>query len=181
MLFFYLSLIDNEEDKSKFEELYMAYRKPMTHYVTKFMGKSDFAEDIVHEAFMRIINHIDGVEDIDSHKTKSFIVTIVRNICIDYLRAEKKNDHISYDEEYDIYYQPSKKIQYNLEEIEFSALVDKIKELPKIYSDVLMLKFYYGYNDREIADMLGLAYPTVRKRIARARDLLSYSLKEWRI
>ena len=180
MLLFYLSLIDNEEDKSRFEQLYLTYREPMVHYATKVMGRNTDAEDIVDEAFMRIVNHMDGVGDIDSHKTKSFIVTIVRNICIDYLRAEKKEDHISYDEEYDIYYQPNKRIQYNLEEIELSALVDKIKELPQIYSDVIMMKFYHGYNDREISNMLGLAYSTVRKRIGRARDLLAYSLKEWR-
>lgn len=180
MLLFYLSLIENEEDKSKFEQLYIKYREPMAHYATKMLGSDTNSEDVVDEAFMRIINHMDGVEDIDSHKTQSFIVKIVRNICIDYLRAEKRNDHISYDEEFDLYYQPSKKIQYNLEEIEFSALVDKIKELPDIYRDVIMLKFYHGYNDHEIADMLSLAYPTVRKRIGRARDLLAYSLKEWR-
>ena len=179
MLLFYLSLIENEEDKSRFEQLYNMYREPMAHYAAKVLGSDTYSEDVVDEAFMRIINHMDGVEEIDSHKTKSFIVTIVRNICIDYLRAEKKIDYISYDEELDLYYQPSKKIQYNLEEIEFSALVDKIKELPQIYCDVLKMKYYQGYNDHEIADMLGIAYPTVRKRVARARDLLSFSLEEW--
>ena len=180
MLLFYLSLIDNEADKTKFEQLYDKYRAPMAHYAAKVIGNDSYSQDIVHEAFMRIINHMDGVEDIDSHKTQSFIVKIVRNICIDYLRVEKKNDYISYDEEFDLYYQPGKKIQYNLEEIEFSALVDKIKELPDIYRHVIMMKFYHGYNDHKIADMLGLAYPTVRKRIGRARDLLDFSLKEWR-
>ena len=179
MLLFYLSLLENEEDRSKFERLYKKYRAPMVHYATKIMGNGNSSEDIVDEAFMRIVNHIRKIDDIDCHKTNSFIVTIVKNICFDYLRAEKRNTHISYDEEYDIYYQPYKKIKYNLEEIEFSALVDKIRELPYIYYVVIKLKFYQGYNDKEIAEMLGIAQATVRRRVERARVLLEFSLREW--
>lgn len=119
-------MLDDEEDRSKFEQLYEKYRAPMVHYATKIMGNSNSSEDIVDEAFIRIVNHIKKINDIDCHKTNSFIVTIVKNICFDYLRAEKREAHISYDEECDIYYRPYKKIKYNLEEVELSALVEKI-------------------------------------------------------
>lgn len=80
----------NEANKMKFEQLYVKYKSSMLNYATKTMGSETHSEDIVHEAFIKIINHIDDVGDIDSEKTKCFIVTIVRNICVDYLAKEKK-------------------------------------------------------------------------------------------
>ncbi len=180
MLVFYLSLIDNDEDKTKFRQLYEEYSKLMK-YSAYCMLKDEFlAEDAVHEAFIRISRHMNGVEEVFSPKTRNFVVKIVKNICRDMMKAGKKYQCISYDEEYDQDFRPYTKIKYNLEEIEFSALIAKIKELPEIYRDVLLLKFHQGFSDREIADLLGITYAAVRKRVERARELLEYSLREWR-
>lgn len=52
------------------------------------------AEDIVHDAMIRIIKNIDKVDIADEDRTKAYCVTIVRNRAIDILR-KADNDAIS--------------------------------------------------------------------------------------
>ena len=180
MLFFYLSIIDNDEDRAKFERLYKKYAAPMKCYAAKIVNDEYIAEDIVHEAFIRIARHIDGIDESDSHKTNSFIVIIVRRLCIDNAKLKRRQNEIPFDEEFDRNFDLGSSDVSNFDEVEFSALVDIIKGLPDMYRDVLMLKFYHGYSNKEMADMLKISEPAIRKRIERARDLLAYHLKDWR-
>ena len=179
MLSFYLSLIDDEEDRAKFERIYEKYKAPMKRYAAKVINDEHFAEDIVQEAFIRVAMHIDGVEENNSHKTDAFIVIIVRNVCRDFLKKEKRQN-VTYVEDPDTQILPKiKKAWFSFEELDFDELVKTIKGFPKIYRDVLIFKFYQGFTDKEIADFLDISMPTVRKRIERARDMLRYSIKEW--
>lgn len=77
MLAFYLSLVDSEEDKSKVEQIYYQYRNLMFYVARDVLRDEKLAEDAVHQAFIRIINHLDGVEEIVSHKTRCFVVIVV--------------------------------------------------------------------------------------------------------
>ena len=54
----------------------------------------------------------------------------------------------------------------------------KIMLLPDIHRDILNLKIYYEYPDKEIADLLGISHQAVRKRLQRARMALEKLLKE---
>lgn len=174
----YSSLIDDEGQRSKFEKLYYEYRAQMKYYAQMFLQDEQLAEDAVHEAFIKIARHMDKIRDVSCQKTYSFVTIILKNICKDILRTENKYNFISYDEEFDQIYMPNSKIKNNFDEIEFSALVDEIKNLPDLYKDALLLKFYYGYSDREIADLFKISYSAARKRVERARELLSRALEK---
>ncbi len=83
MLSFYLTLIDTEAEKSKFEQLYLIYRQMMFFVAKQILEDSYLAEDAVHQAFLKIIDHFDKIGEIDCPKTRGFIVTIVQNQSID--------------------------------------------------------------------------------------------------
>ena len=53
MLSFYLSLIDTDEEKSKFEIVYIKHRKVMMLEALKYLDEKH-AEDAVHTAFVKI-------------------------------------------------------------------------------------------------------------------------------
>jgi DNA-directed RNA polymerase specialized sigma subunit, sigma24 homolog len=88
----YLSLLDTEEDISKFEEIYNTYKKQMYYTANNILKDSHLAEDAVHNAFLRIINNLEKIQDINSHKTKGLIVIIVKNASIDIYRKNKKKE-----------------------------------------------------------------------------------------
>ena len=50
--------------------------------------------------------------------------------------------------------------------------------LPEIYREILELKIYRDFNDKEIAKFLDISYSAVRKRLQRAREILIQILQK---
>ena len=59
----YLAMIESDEDKSKFEIIYTAYKKLMLYQANKILGDINDTEDVVHESFLKIIKIIDKIEE----------------------------------------------------------------------------------------------------------------------
>ena len=83
MLLYYLSLVDTEEERSKLENLYYEYKALMKYVAFNILEDNGLAEDAVHEAFIKLTRHLDGIDEIKSHKTKAFIVIIIRCVALD--------------------------------------------------------------------------------------------------
>ena len=172
MLTFYLNLIDSEDKKDKFERLYLKYRKHMKYIAIKILGDEQLAEDAVHNAFLKILNHLNKFQNIDCQETRNLIVIIIRSVSIDLYRKRKKEF-----ENTDIL-DKELSVETDFSMIEVDNILKEIDVLPDIYKDILLLKVEYGYKDREIAKLLGLKIDTVSKRLERARKQLKKQLNE---
>ena len=76
-MLFYLSLIDTEEEKSKFEQLYHLYRYTMLHVAVSILKETQLAEDAVHEAFIRIAKNLHKiVEEIYATHQNPYLVAV---------------------------------------------------------------------------------------------------------
>lgn len=53
----YLQMIESDEDKSKFEQLYIMYKGLMFHVAMKILKNEFDAEDAVHQAFLSLIEN----------------------------------------------------------------------------------------------------------------------------
>lgn len=170
MIALYLSLIDSDESKDKFEELYLKYRKQMKKIAFKILGDDGLAEDAVHNAFLKIISNFDKFKEIDCQETKNLIVIIIRSVSIDMYR--KRNREF---EKTDIL---DKEIstETDFSAVQVETVLKAIEALPEIYSDILLLKIEYDYKDKEIAEILGTNVNTVSKRLERARKQLKQQL-----
>lgn len=62
-------MIETDEDKSKFEEIYQEYRNLMYYVAYKRMQHEQDAEDVVHHVFVKIAENIKNIEPV-SPKTK---------------------------------------------------------------------------------------------------------------
>ncbi len=51
----YLQMIETDEDKSKFEEIYQEYRNLMYYVAYKRMQHEQDAEDVVHHDLLRLL------------------------------------------------------------------------------------------------------------------------------
>ena len=166
MLLYYLSLIDSEEDKSKFEKIYEQYRLLMKYIALQ-----------VHDSFVKIIKHLDQVGDVYSHKTRSFIVIIVKNTAIDYIRKEKRSSLV--DDIDKVYDTRATAVSGNItDDLSVREILAKLKELPEKYRDILELKVYHELSDKQIADILNLSHAAARKRLQRAREAFDALLNE---
>lgn len=75
----YLAMIDSPEEKIKFEIIYEQYKNLMFYTANKILGDTRDSEDIVHDAFLKIIEIIDSIDDPKRPQTRSLIVTITEN------------------------------------------------------------------------------------------------------
>lgn len=167
-MLFYLAMIDTEEDKSKFERLYITYKQTM-HYVANKVLKDEYlSEDVVHQAFLRIIDNLDKIDETQCHKTKGFIVIIVEHIAIDFYRIRKRENAISYDE-VEIYIEDIKKKDSFI----ISDIEEAILKLPINYATVFRLKYVHGYSNNEISKILKISEENVRQRISRGKKKLT--------
>lgn len=87
----YLQLIDTPEDRSRFEQLYIAYRDLMFYIARKTLDNDQDAEDAVHDAFVAVAKKISKISTLQSPKTKAYVVTVVERKAIDIYRAKRRN------------------------------------------------------------------------------------------
>ena len=174
MLTLYLSMIDDPQEQRKFERLYTSYRQTMYYVAYRVLNNEDDAEDAVHQAFLRVIDHMDDVDEEDKAKTKSFLSIITKNIAIDIYRKNKRDAKhaISYDE-YEIFIEDPKGQKFE----EADELTELIAKLPPQYADVIRLTYAHGYNSEQVGKILGISSDNARQRLVRARKKLEKMLK----
>ncbi len=166
-MFIYLNMIQSEEDKNKFEEIYNTYRQTMFYLANRIVRDQYLAEDIVHQAFLKIMDNLDKINEINCHKTNGFIVVIVENLSIDFYRKRKRENNLSFDE-VEIYIEDEK----NHDSSMMNGVEEAISKLPLNYLTVLKLKFSHGYSNSEIVEILEISETNVRQRISRGRKKL---------
>lgn len=169
----YLTIIELEEDKRKFERIYLSYKQTMFYAANLILKDHHLSEDAVHQAFLRIIDNLDKINENDCHKTRAFLVVVVEHISIDIYRKRKREDTISYDE-LELYIADNTCQQNEVVDEVSSAIL----KLPVNYSTVLRLKYSQGYNDAEISEILDITQENVRQRISRAKKKLSELLQK---
>ena len=150
MIALYLGLIETEEEKNRFEELYNKYRKLMKYTAINILKDEYLAEDAVHNAFLKIIDHLDKIEDISCHKTVSFIVIITRNTSLDMYSKRKRQSTLNIDDLND-----SRQVseELDLSKLDMEIIVSSIENLSQIHKDVLLLKYFHERSDKEICEI----------------------------
>lgn len=169
MLSLYLTLIDSEEDKKKFVQFYEAYRGLM-HYTANRILQDDFAaEDAVQEAFLRIAKNFHKVGDVFCPETKKFAVIICRNVS---LTMAKKNAETVSTEGIEEKLDSVDLKDETFERLEYRLVVEAVLSLPERYRNVLYLHLVYGYELKEVANLLGISVDAARKRFQRGKCMI---------
>lgn len=158
----YLETIETENDKIKFEQLYLTYRNLMYYLAFHITKNQEDAEDAVQQAFLYVIENLGKIGDVSGNQTKSFLSIIAEHKAIDLVRKRRP--------------------VYELSELEPAAevslpddgdeLAQAMAKLPKRYQDILLLHYDNGYSAHELAKMLGMSHAAVRKLLWRAKDAL---------
>ena len=155
MLCMLMAMVDSPEDKRKVEKLYEMYNS------------------LMYSVAYGVLNHVQDAE-IDCHETRSFIVIVTERVAIDLYRKNKKRVHryVSLaDYESSPFFSTRDKALENVE------LYETMRNLPKQYSEVLILYYVNGLTGKEIADLLEMKESAVMQRLSRARKKLGEEMK----
>ncbi len=167
------------EEQATFEQLYTTYQAAMYRIAYAILRDEGLAEDAVQQTFLKILKEFSRLEAITSNKTKSFIVILVRNTAIDLYRKRKRESVVYLD---DLEHAPMSRESESPEDLVISNqtcedLKAAFLSLDERYSDILMLRYFHGYRNKEIADLLDMTEAAVASRIFQGKRLLIKRLK----
>lgn len=180
MLMMYLSALDTQEEKTKFEKLYIKYEGKMYAVAYKILGNSQDAEDIVQDTFWTLIENLEKIDDISCHKTWNYIVTIVKNKAINLYHRKKRHGNLSMEENF-LEKEFSREVftEAAVEKREIAQITARlILALPERYRYVLYLYYYQEQSYAQIAECLDMTEANARQTAKRARKLLEEKLRE---
>lgn len=174
MLSFYLSMLDDEQLRTDFEIIYNEYRELMYYAASRILGDTNDSEDVVHQAFMKILDMMDDIDEPKSPDTRAQAVIITQHFAIDLYRRRRKRTLVPFD---------VTDRRYSLDEAaadiaNAGPVETAILRLPDRYRNVILLKYNIGYSNAELAKMLDMSEENVKKTVQRAKNKLKKLLAE---
>lgn len=178
MLLIYLNMLETGEDKAKMTQIYKRYEGLVYSIAYDYLKNQHDAEDAMHDAFLRIVKNINGIEEISGHKTKAFVVIVTESVCKDFLKKKKKIKMTSFEVmEYELVAEEDVENSV-IENCTAEILRGKISELEPIHMQALILRYSKELSYDEMSGILGISNSAARKRVQRARDILTLKLNE---
>lgn len=178
MLCILLALAD-EQDRGRVKDLYEQYHQDMLRYAAyhlKRCGRADpkqGAEDVVQEAWLRLIKH-GGILQVEwePKRIKAYVLTVVRNEVYRYVgqirEVEPLSEGVS-DEDF--------VAELRIKE-RYREVVRSIKSLDEKYSIPMLHHYVQEQPVKEVAKQLGLPEKTVYTRLERGKKMLLKMLGE---
>ena len=157
----------------KFEWIYENYRIGMLAVAYSILKNGDVSEDIVHKAFIKIMEKIDILE-IDDKRTKAYCMITAKNLSLNHCKREQRFQMESIDlYENKILDFESSQIINNVEEhMMYEDLIAELDLLPEIQRQVFWMRSNYGFSFKVIGDMLNITPTNARKIHSRAKKKL---------
>ncbi len=166
----------------KFKSLVKQHKNQVYNYSFYMLGNRFDADDITQEVLIRTWKNID-VFNIKS--AKAWMLTTTHNLCIDYLRRNKKFNQRSREIDENFEERFSDKIENNNpvnlvhEKVFNSKLKEAINHLPESMKSPFLLYHFEGMKYKEISEVLNVPVNSIKVYIMRARKKLREELKEY--
>ncbi|AXG70051.1 ECF RNA polymerase sigma factor SigW [Kordia sp. SMS9] len=132
------------------------------------------AEDITIQTFSKAFDKIDTFDE--KYKFKTWLITISKNVHIDFLRKEKKHIETTEEQEEEVYQivddgpTPEDKI---ITEQNLTKLLRDIKKLKPHYQEIINLRYFQELSYKEISEQLQEPMNNVKVKLLRAKKLLA--------
>jgi len=153
-------------DAEVFKKQYLPCHQKLFRVAFRLLGNSDDAEDIVQEAYLKLWNKRYELDEINN--PESFSVTILKNLCFDYLRSNKHYINNQSIEELNIIEDNSLSDEIECRD-EFKLIKKLIVQLPPQQQKVMALRHINDCSLKEIEIITGLNSINVRTLLSRAR------------
>ncbi len=172
-------------DKNAFELLFKTYYSSLVLIAKDILWDSRLAEETVQDVFVKLWKNANDLSINTS--LSSYLVSMVRNRSIDYLRAKARQIKTVSIENWEI--------QAKLHDLGIGATFDEelfpapleialkqaLEQLPPQCKQIFVLNRFDGYTPKEISKMLDISTSTVKTQITRAllklKETISLYLK----
>lgn len=153
----------------KLEDLYGKFYRDLLAYCTAMTKSSPSAEDLVQETYLRAFTHWEDVEDLTAGQCRAWLCKTARNLFIDQIRKQSRETPTAEEQ------LPPAPFEEDLSQ---AAVAQLIGRLPASEQTIFSLRYFEGYNAKELGEMFDLPPATVRSRLAAAKRRLRKWIEE---
>lgn len=156
-----LSADEAADTDARFQRLYRDEYKATVRLARFLTGTADVADDLAQEAFVRLYRHRDRAE-----QPVALLRTITVNVCRSWHTSRRRAE--------------TRLVRHGLPPVSLPAfereLDDSLRRLPYDQRAVIVLRYWLGMSESDIAVALGCRPGTVKSRHNRALHLLRKEL-----
>jgi len=182
-VFIIMALCDDEDSRQFFIDLYREYRPLMYSIAMRYVNNSSSAEDLVHDALVKLIEKEDTITKLSRCTLTSYIVYTVRNLSKNYLRRMNLEQRHFADIDLssseflaiDNAPLPEEVILMSEHREEF---IEVWNTLPNDTKFLLEGKYILGLSDKELAAEFDCSPNSIRMKLTRARRQVIKLVKE---
>jgi RNA polymerase sigma-70 factor (ECF subfamily) len=150
------------------------YQTPVYNLCYRMLGEPEAAEDAAQETFLRAYQHLHRYDI--KRPFATWLLSIAAHYCIDRLRRRKLPIFsVDEDEESTFEIPDAQALQPEAETVQgeqreqIHAMVGSLDETDRA---AIVMRYWYDFSEKEIADALNLTVSAVKSRLHRARKQL---------
>ncbi len=156
-------------DAAAFQTLYQASSPRLYAVALRLVRRADWAEDILQECYVKIWHHA-GDYAREYSEPYTWMIQIIRNRCLDWLRRPTHEEHVG-DDEYAVLEnfadERAGPLQQLLQSDDASALGRCLQKLEARPKELIMMAYYQGLSHSELAQNLSLPLGSVKSWVRR--------------
>lgn len=157
---------------NRVESLYRIYHQDIFRYVRSHVQNTELAQDITQDTFVRACDNLHIMEQPNNHRVKAWLMTVARNLCIDYWRKiQHESKNLDYEDvnDHDCFFSENDPLQ-SIESKEIKRVIrTAIKSLKLEHRQAICLFDLRHFTYKESAHILGISEVAFASLLKRAR------------
>lgn len=161
-------------DKVSFEQLFRDNYGKAYYLALRILHDDEASKDVVADAFEQVWRRL---QDSDVDKLSSYLLTAVKNVCLDYIRKQNiRNRYVQAS------VQAVGKLSFNPEEVDLheekiQTIMRSLDELTPRTQQIVTMCYVQRKKYREVAEELGISESAVKKHIMQALSYMRQKFK----
>ncbi|HEX4946986.1 MAG TPA: sigma-70 family RNA polymerase sigma factor [Blastocatellia bacterium] len=155
--------------ESKLESLFRQHYEQIFRTAYRVTGNANDAEDVLQTVFLRLVRRQNDLEF--APNPKAYLLRAAINASLDIVRTRSVNNLVPIDEVEPDYFATNRNPETQQADRELRQLIQsEIAKLSANAAEMFVLKYFEGYDNKEIAQMLGTSHLVVGVLLHRARS-----------
>ena len=156
-------------DRDAFGELVRRYERRLLRVILRFVSDEELARDLAQEAFIRVYEKLEMFDP--SRRFGPWLFRVGVNLTLDFLRRKKRRGWLAPFTDSPSERDPDPGVDDPRNELDLrEEVLTVLEEIPENYRSVLVLRDLENFSTSEIAAILDRKEPTIRWRLAEARN-----------
>lgn len=182
----FILTIENDDDRKCIADLYIQYYPIMKKKAYDISRNYNVVDDLINDAFIKLINKISILKSLGCCKRTSYIVSAIRNISIDYIKHRTVESGLvimGMEDDFmdsipDTVHTPEAVFTIKETYEELGAAIETLSERDR---NLLHYKYNLEFSEKEIAKIMNMPVNNIREYLVRARHRALKSLTKGRL